>query len=92
MSLESFKTCELPRKVKLVVYCKGDYVFSVVGSRLREAWRGWGAKGRLHVGVREEDRYLVGVPDPIDCEGDHVLAPEDVTGVAAARHGDYLTP
>ena len=29
---------------------------------------------------------LVGIPDPEDGEGDHVLAPEDVPRPAATRH------
>ena len=36
------------------------------------------------------DRNLVRVPDPVDGEGDHVLAPEYIPGVTAAGHGDYL--
>ncbi len=33
-----------------------------------------------------------GIPDAVDSQRHHVLTPEDVTGVAAARHRGDLAP
>ena len=42
--------------------------------------------------IRTRCSYLIAVAYPEDGESDHVLAPEDVAGVAATRHRDYLAP
>ena len=35
---------------------------------------------------KQKHSNLVGIPDPKDGEGNHVLAPKDVPRAAAARH------
>ena len=38
----------------------------------------------------DSDGHLVRVPDPVDGESHHVLAPEDISAVTAAGHAGYL--
>ncbi len=46
----------------------------------------------IKVGRLAPVAVCVGIPDAVDSQRHHVLTPEDVTGVAAARHRGDLAP